>query len=183
MEMQFKCPCGAVLKTTDDKVDSKVTCTQCGRMLVVPRVPVAVGVDERDQEEEDLQVADEAPTVEELEARAEAKPAMSGMAVASLVLGLVGPFLGLMAVAAGVLALIFGGVALRTIAKSPFVRGKGTAIAGIVLGVIDILLGLTFIVAIYGSDKADDSLNVVLTIASAASSLNHLFWSCISSII
>ena len=177
MEIQFRCPCGAVLKTTEDRAETRMACSQCGRLLVVPRVPVAVGIDDRDRgrDDDDLLVADEAPTEQELEARTEVKPSMSGMAVASLVLGLVGPFLGLMALAAGVLALIFGGLAIRAIAKSPFLRGKGTAIAGMVLGAIDILLGLTFIVAIYGSSKPEDSLNVVLFLTAAASSVIHLF--------
>jgi len=171
-EIHFKCPCGAALNAPEGKASSQVACGRCGRILVVPRVSVPAGIG-RDGEIE-LPTAEEAPAGEEFEMREEIRPSMSGMAVASLVLGLVGPFLGLLALAAGVLALIFGGVALRSIKRSPFLHGKGTAIAGIVLGVIDILLGITFVLAIYGSQKPEDSLNVVLSVASVIRLL-HLF--------
>ena len=158
MDIQFKCPCGMVLSTPEEKAHERVACTQCGRILVVPRVPVAAGIDEPQQE---LLEAEEAPVVERTVIVEERRATMSGMAVASLVLGLVGPFLGIMSLVAGILALIFGGVAIRSMSRSPFIRGKGTAIAGMVLGGIDVLLGLTFIVAIYGSSPPEDSLNVV----------------------
>ena len=166
LDIHFRCPCGAVLSAPEDKANTRVACGQCSRILVVPRVPVAAGISADDEIE--LPTAQEVPASEELEMEEKVKPPMSGMAVASLVLGLVGPFLGLLALVAGVLALIFGGVALRSIKQSPFVRGKGTAIAGIVLGVIDILLGVTFLLAIYGTHSTEDSLNVVLHLATLA---------------
>jgi len=171
-EIHFKCPCGAELNAPEDKASSQIACSRCGRLLVVPRIAVPAGIGRGDEIE--LPTAQEAPSGEEFEMREEIRSSMSGMAVASLVLGLVGPFLGLLALVAGVLALIFGGVALRSIKRSPFLRGKGTAIAGIVLGVIDILLGVTFLLAIYGSQKPEDSLNVVLSVASIIRLL-HLF--------
>jgi hypothetical protein len=56
----------------------------------------------------------------------------SGMAVASLVLGILGFMTGITAV----LAIIFGAVALGQIAKDPGLDGKGMAIAGLVMGIV-----------------------------------------------
>jgi hypothetical protein len=70
-----------------------------------------------------------------------------GMAVASMVLGIVGivfiwvPFLGLIA---GVLAVILGAVALNGV-KSGQAGGGGMAITGLVLGIVDSALWLLLI--------------------------------------
>ena len=64
----------------------------------------------------------------------------SGMAIASLVLGICGISL---------LAIIFGIVALNQIKKSNgFLTGKGMAIAGIILGSIAIVISIIVIVAV-----------------------------------
>jgi uncharacterized protein DUF4190 len=67
-----------------------------------------------------------------------AQPA-NGMAIASLVLGIIGvliPFL-------GVLALIFGGVGMSKANQGA--SGKGMAIAGLVLGIIGTLITIYLI--------------------------------------
>jgi hypothetical protein len=58
----------------------------------------------------------------------------SGMAIASLVLGIVGciPFI------SGLLAIIFGILGIRR-TRDPYVGGKGMAIAGLVLGIVSII--------------------------------------------
>jgi hypothetical protein len=56
----------------------------------------------------------------------------NGMAIASLILGIVGIFIA--NVICGALAIIFGFIARRR------TGGQGMALAGIILGVIDILL-------------------------------------------
>ena len=73
-------------------------------------------------------------------------PKTSGLAIASLVLGVFWLY-GL----GSVLAVIFGSVALRNINRSNgWVTGKGMAIAGLVLGIIGLIVfailifGLTF---------------------------------------
>jgi hypothetical protein len=58
------------------------------------------------------------------------------MAVAALVLGIVGVFIPIL----GVLALIFGGVGLSK--ANSGASGKGMAIAGLVLGIIGTLVSL-----------------------------------------
>jgi hypothetical protein len=58
----------------------------------------------------------------------------SGMAVAALVLGIIGFFAGFPAI----LAIIFGGIALNQTGKDPTLGGHGLAIAGLVLGIIGV---------------------------------------------
>ena len=77
-----------------------------------------------------------------------APPQGNGLAVAALVLGILGvilAFIPLLGVVAGVLfglpAVICGGLGLSK-AKQPGRGGKGMAIAGLVLGVIAIILGI-----------------------------------------
>jgi uncharacterized membrane protein YvbJ len=68
----------------------------------------------------------------------------SGMATASLVLGIIGIFIGL----CSILAIIFGAIALGQINRDPHLQGKGQAIAGLVLGIAVIALGIIFLIVI-----------------------------------
>ena len=75
----------------------------------------------------------------------ETKPIVApknGMATASLVLGIVGVVTGIIFIGSlfGVLAIIFGGIALSRVAKKPEIGGKSKAIIGIVLGVMAIAM-------------------------------------------
>jgi|SRR5580765_5510189 len=63
----------------------------------------------------------------------------SGMAVASMVLGIVGLILGFLWVIPPILAVIFGGVGIRQ-TNTGLKSGKGMAIAGLTTG----LIGLAF---------------------------------------
>jgi hypothetical protein len=65
--------------------------------------------------------------------RAAGGPRTSGFAVASLVLGLIG---------FSILAIIFGGVAIGQAEKDPNLSGKGMAVAGLVLGSIELVIEL-----------------------------------------
>lgn len=68
------------------------------------------------------------------------QPKTSGFAIASLVLGIFG-IICIAPVFGAILALIFGGVALNKIGKSNgALKGRGQAIAGIVLGGVGLLL-------------------------------------------
>ncbi len=79
-----------------------------------------------------------------------ARPRANGMAVASLVLGLVGIILFVLFAIPSLLAVIFGIVALRQIAASGGAQGgRGMAIAGVVLGAVEIVL---FVVALATGD-------------------------------
>ncbi len=66
----------------------------------------------------------------------------SGLAVASLVLGIIGLLINLL----GVLAIIFGAISLGQINREPELKGKGMAIAGLVLGIIVVVIWILFLV-------------------------------------
>jgi len=62
----------------------------------------------------------------------------SGLATASLVLGIIGLFIGFLSI----LAIIFGAIALHQTDRDPNLKGRGKAIAGLVLGIIGVLIGI-----------------------------------------
>ena len=66
----------------------------------------------------------------------------SGMAVAALVMGI----LGLLVNFLGILAIIFGGVGISQTNRNPNLHGKGMAVAGLVMGIVAI--GIWIIVII-----------------------------------
>ena len=66
------------------------------------------------------------------------------MAIASLVMGILGFIFGLPAA----LAVIFGGIALSETGKNPNIGGRGMAVAGLILGIIVLVGGLLTIVLI-----------------------------------
>ena len=77
-------------------------------------------------------------------------PKTSGLAIASLVLGLLWIY-GL----GSLLAVIFGSVALRNISRSGgWVTGKGMAIAGLVLGIIGLVAFIAVVIAAAGSSSS-----------------------------
>jgi hypothetical protein len=59
---------------------------------------------------------------------------VSGLAIASLVCGILAFFV--LGIVLGILAIIFGGVAMSKIRKNPEMSGRGMAIAGLVLGIV-----------------------------------------------
>ncbi len=65
----------------------------------------------------------------------------SGLAVASLVLGILGFFTGITAI----LAIIFGAVAMSQTKKNPNLGGRGMAVAGFVMGIVVVAFGLLFV--------------------------------------
>jgi hypothetical protein len=66
----------------------------------------------------------------------------SGLAVASLILGIIGLLINLL----GVLAIIFGAISLGQINREPELGGKGMAIAGLVLGIISVAIWILVII-------------------------------------
>ena len=78
----------------------------------------------------------------------------SGMAVASLVLGLVGLFV---IPPSSILAIIFGAVAMSQTNKNPNLKGKGMAVAGLVLGIAAIVFWVILIVLLASADWWVDS--------------------------
>jgi len=175
VDIRFKCPCGEILTADDKDTNKTAACRRCGRILVVPGIPVAGGVGARYQNHRTLEpeeasetgVSSASPWSDPAVGFPQAAPAaersagLNGIAVAALVLGLVGPFLGPLSIVAGVLAIVFGGVALRSTPGSTRTQGRGMAIAGIVLGGVDVLLGVSFILARLNPPGQEDTLDVV----------------------
>lgn len=64
----------------------------------------------------------------------------NGLAVASMVLGIVGIVLFCLYAIPSILAVIFGGVALSQIKKDPKYSGRGMAVAGLVTGLVGVSL-------------------------------------------
>jgi uncharacterized membrane protein YvbJ len=62
----------------------------------------------------------------------------SGLAIASLVLGILG---------ISILAIIFGAIALNQMGQDPHISGKGLAIAGLILGIIGFAASLFAVAA------------------------------------
>jgi hypothetical protein len=56
----------------------------------------------------------------------------SGLAIASLVLGIIGIFINFLSI----LAIIFGAIAISQTGRNPNLKGRGMAVAGLVLGII-----------------------------------------------
>jgi hypothetical protein len=67
----------------------------------------------------------------------------NGMAITSLVLGIVGFFFG--SIILGPLAVIFGGIGLNR--ANHGAKGKGMSIAGVILGIVDIVLFIVVMTA------------------------------------
>jgi len=95
------------------------------------------------------------------------KTGVSGLSIASLVLGIVSPFLGPIALVTGLLALVFGGISIKRIGGSPGTTGRGMAIAGMILGGLSLLLGLMYILsASVQPPPGGDSFDVLYRVVS-----------------
>ena len=70
----------------------------------------------------------------------------SGLAVASLVLGIAGFFINFLSI----LAIIFGALGMSQTAKNPELKGRGMAITGLVLGIV-VVAGWILIILFLGS--------------------------------
>lgn len=136
--------------------DDAVFCGNCGAALSPEAAPSTPGEELEAEREEGLEfpALDEPPTSPAPPPLPMAPPPSvviptSGMAIASLVLGISGltvlPLLG------SILALIFGYTARKEIREHPeLVSGDGLAVAGIVLGWISVALAVLSILAFGG---------------------------------
>ena len=127
MSISVTCECGRRFETPEANAGCRAPCPDCGRELTVPKP---------------------APLSEVLFISAEAAPAVnSGKAVASLTLGVLFFF----ACLSGVPAILLGRQALSDIGRSGGrLRGRGMAVAGIVLG----LIGCLFTVALMPATRS-----------------------------
>lgn len=76
------------------------------------------------------------------------KGAVSEFAVASLVMGIVS-FINLLGLEKSAVAIVFGILALRKIGKADHIRGRGLAIAGLILGLVAMAMLITLTVKYY----------------------------------
>ena len=77
----------------------------------------------------------------------------SGMAIASLVLGIIGVPM-FCFVLPSLLAVVFGAIGVRQCGKNPVYSGKGMAVAGLVLGVLT-LLGFVLLLLAFDTFDSD----------------------------
>ena len=94
------------------------------------------------------------PTAAPAVAQTAAPASGNGMAVAALVLGIVGmlialiPIFGLFGLIMGVLAFIFGIAGWRKVKRGVTTTGKGMAITGAITGLIAVILGIVGLVIV-----------------------------------
>lgn len=67
----------------------------------------------------------------------------NGMAIASLVLGIIG-LVACCLFVPSLLAIVFGAVAMNQCKNDPTYTGRGMAIAGLIVGVVAVVLGVGF---------------------------------------
>ena len=130
--MLVACPhCKEKADVSDIAPNTKIACPKCGGEFLTPgALPVASAVESQ------------SPA---------GPPNFSGPAVASLTLGIIGVLTYFIFVGAvfGVAALILGIAALRRIkARRAQLKGRGMAIAGVILGGLSIVLTILLIIAL-----------------------------------
>ncbi len=131
MPIQVTCECGQQFQTRDENAGRRAMCPDCGREMVVPR-PGAV--------QDDIFV---------LPAESQ-EPVTSGKATSSLTLG----FLFFCGVFTGIPAIVLGCLALGEIGRSRGrLKGRGTALAGIALGVFSTLLTVAILLPAVRSSR------------------------------
>ena len=131
-EFKFSCPhCGQHLAATLDWIGRAFNCPTCRKEFAVPASPTPHAAPT-------AAPAPGAPAVPPAPAPAPSGKT-SGLAIASLVCGLV-PCLG------GLPAVICGHIGLSHIKRGRVAKGKGLAIAGLILGYLSIALSLAVLV-------------------------------------
>jgi len=89
---------------------------------------------------------DQPPPAAPLQPAASANPPKtSGLAVASLILGIISLMGAAVLIVPMILAIVFGHVSLSKIRRDPRLGGSGIAIAGLVMGYISIVFGFVFV--------------------------------------
>jgi prepilin-type processing-associated H-X9-DG protein len=123
------CNCGKEFETNDENAGRRARCPACGSELIVPGLGRVGGIEDNPYL---------APT-KDLGAAPGVVPHTSGMAIASLILGI---FSLVCNIFTGLPAIILGSVSLSAIGRSRgAVTGQGMAVGGIVTGALGSALG------------------------------------------
>jgi len=135
-EFNFNCPhCQQSIKATNDMLGQTINCPSCNEVIQLPSInQIAVA---QPTSEKTVAVAQQ-PTPQSQQT----PPKTSGLAITSLVLGIVG---------ISIPAVICGHIALSKIKQSPKLTGGGMALAGLILGYIHIavmIVGMLAAIAI-----------------------------------
>ena len=138
--IQFACPCGKALHARDEFAGQTTRCPACGRELDIP----GEGVQTADAPRAAGSPADEGVRRARPDRSRGAEwedrprpPTTSGMAVASLVLGVLSLLCSLLS---GLPAIVLGVIALVDIGRSEGrKKGKGLAITGVVAGLLGVV--------------------------------------------
>ena len=169
MEKRLTCACGHEIAVRPDSTATSLDCPACGRELTIPtdeptppdeEAQPQTGGDARDpcpfclelilpgarkcpfcQEYLDASIApqpEQKPRAPEQQAP---KTRTSGLALASLALGIAAPFLCFLTAPPAILLGVAGYLATR----DPRLRGRATAIAGLLLGLLWVAAGVGFI--------------------------------------
>jgi len=142
MTVAFTCPCGKALRAESVYVGRWVKCPQCGNSVQVPQ---AAGAEPAEP------VGGAAPP-DQAAFGGSATRVPCGLAIASLIISLVGAFFVpvtlcfspviVLAICAGVVAIVLGIIARKQIARDPNLTGAGMALAGLIVGITDVALGV-----------------------------------------
>src|SRR5262245_52729538 len=170
--IQFRCECGKQLQAQDEHAGRRIRCPNCGLEQVVPasaaiqpaRGPAAdptsplpdAQAAPRPRRESRRRFDDEDEYDEDYDRPRRPTPTgTSGKAVMSLVLGVLSPCASILT---GVPAIILGLLSLRDIRRSGGrLGGQGLAIAGIVVGIVGILLSLPAVLLVPAVLKVRDA--------------------------
>ncbi len=137
MKIVFQCECGTRMQASPEHAGQRTRCPSCQREVMIPRdpdQPAPVTEPEPVFLAEAVTPADDYVEERERRPRRPVQPKTSGLAVASMVLGLTSVVL---SVLTGIPAIILGIIGLVQIRSSKGeLCGKGYAIAGIVLGTV-----------------------------------------------
>ena len=135
MDIKFNCPqCRQPLEAPSDMGGEQTTCPKCNNIITIPRVAPSTLYPNPAPASVIIQNAVMISTIK-----------TSNLAVASLVMGVLGVFGGWLCCGLifPLLAIVFGHIAYSQINKHPnILSGKGMAIAGFILGYVGLFLSI-----------------------------------------
>jgi len=148
--IRFVCDCGKSLEAQDESGGRLMRCPQCGRDLQVPSDAVGVHADAPPEQ----RYANRPRPDRDWDDGPRAAPPVSGKAIAALILGVLSLLGGMLVT--GVPATILGVLGLRDAGRGR-VRGKGMAVAGLVLGIVGAACVTPVVGLVYGVQKVHET--------------------------